>query len=218
MKSTSSTNPRAPQSIARTHHRESKQGVKRIIITEKSLHAPALRRRKALRGIEQARQGHSRPRRQNQLEEEAVVVVARYLVVGGRRGVGLGSRRRGRLRLGRGSRLGLGFGLLGLDLLALDALDLAVEGAGESVFDDLGTRGVEAERGGRTGELAVGGQFRGRRSMGMDGNLRVEVALVSLLHDQAARLVLPGTVEAGQIKAARVGGNGRVVGGGGLAD
>jgi hypothetical protein len=47
--------------------------------------------------------------------------------------------------------------------------------------------------------------------------LRVEIALVSLLHDQAARLALPRSVQAAQVEASGIGGNGHVVGGRGLA-
>lgn len=43
-------------------------------------------------------------------------------------------------------------------------------------------------------------------------NLRVEVTLVALLHDQAARLAFPHAVQAAQVEAAGVSGDGRVVG------
>jgi hypothetical protein len=47
--------------------------------------------------------------------------------------------------------------------------------------------------------------------------LRVEITLVPLLHDQAARLTLPRSVQAAQVEASGIGRDGRVVSGRGLA-
>lgn len=76
-----------------------------------------------------------------------------YLVRGRRRVVWRRCRRRSGLRL----RLGLRLGLLGLDLVALDTLDLAVEFLGQRLHGDLLVRGLEAEGsvGGWALELAL---------------------------------------------------------------